>query len=86
MPLFARGIPLALAACRPIGVVPPGQHSTHHRLDGTLRFNEVQVLASHNSYKLPLYPEVLAALQAGAPAIAARFLPAARSRLIRLIA
>ena len=29
-----------------------------HRLDHVLRFDQVQVLASHNSYKLALYPKV----------------------------
>ena len=45
--------------------------STEHRLDDTLRLNEIQVLASHNSYKGAPYPEVLATLQAAVPATAA---------------
>jgi hypothetical protein len=60
-----------LAACHPgPPFPPPGHHSTRHRLDRTLRFDQVQVLASHNSYKLALYPEVDAFLRANLPATA----------------
>ncbi|HEX5095322.1 MAG TPA: Ca2+-dependent phosphoinositide-specific phospholipase C, partial [Acidimicrobiia bacterium] len=45
--------------------------STVHRLDDTLRLNQMQVLASHNSYKGALYPQVLATLQSTVPEIAA---------------
>jgi hypothetical protein len=51
------------AACHGGGPFPSHGPSTRYRLDHALRFNEVQVLASHNSYKLELYPEVAAALQ-----------------------
>src|SRR4051812_7162567 len=61
---------LFLAAChRPN--FPPGHTSTRHRLDHVLRFDQVQVLASHNSYKLALYPEVLAFLRNAVPLTAA---------------
>src|SRR6186997_1811427 len=61
-----------LAACHPgPPFPPPGHHSTHHRLDHVLRFDQVQVLASHNSYKLALYPEVLAFLRTALPLTAA---------------
>jgi hypothetical protein len=59
---------LLLAACHRPG---HGHVPNAYPRDRFLRFDQVQVLASHNSYKLPLYPEVQAALQAGAPAIAA---------------
>ena len=36
-----------------------------------LRFNQVQVLASHNSYKLALYPRCSPACEAALPPIAA---------------
>lgn len=42
-----------------------------HRLDDTLRFDQVQVLGSHNSYHVTPYPEVLAALRRVNPATAA---------------
>jgi hypothetical protein len=45
--------------------------TTEHRLDDTLRLNQIQVLASHNSYHGPLYPGVLSTLQSAAPATAA---------------
>lgn len=61
---------LLLAACHRPPHVPPG-HGTRHRHDHVLRFDQVQVLASHNSYKLALYPEVLAFLQGALPATAA---------------
>jgi hypothetical protein len=58
---------LALGACGPH--FPQGP-PTRHPLDRSLRFDQVQVLASHNSYKLPLYPEVHTAIANAAPAIA----------------
>jgi hypothetical protein len=62
----------ALAACR-VGPGAPGLPGprTEHRLDHTLRFHEVQVLASHNSYKLDLYPEVADALRPALPDVVA---------------
>ncbi|MGH8978571.1 MAG: Ca2+-dependent phosphoinositide-specific phospholipase C [Acidimicrobiia bacterium] len=42
--------------------------STVHPLDDTLRFDQVQVLASHNSYKAAPYPQVLDALRPSVPA------------------
>jgi hypothetical protein len=60
---------LALSACRTVPF-PPGHPKPEYRLDHALRFNEVQVLASHNSYKLPLYPQVDAFLQQNLPAVA----------------
>ncbi len=61
---------IALGACR---TTPfrPGHPKPEYRLDHALRFNEVQVLASHNSYKLPLYPQVDAFLQQNLPLVAA---------------
>jgi hypothetical protein len=43
---------------------------THHRLDSTLRLDQVQVLGSHNSYHGRPYAQVLAALRKGNPALA----------------
>jgi predicted acyl esterase len=41
------------------------------RLRRCLRLNQIQVLGSHNSYKQPVVPEILAALRAFDPALAA---------------
>jgi Phosphoinositide phospholipase C, Ca2+-dependent len=62
---------LGLGACGRAAPVTRSEPATRHRLDGVLRFNEVQVLASHNSYKLDLYPEVAAALRPALPAVVA---------------
>jgi Phosphoinositide phospholipase C, Ca2+-dependent len=59
---------LLAAACQP--PFPPGDGGTQHRKDNSLRLDQVQVLASHNSYKLPLYPEVQAWLETNVPAAA----------------
>jgi hypothetical protein len=67
--LFA--LVVTVAACHGGPPFPPHTPSTRHRLDGALRFNEVQVLASHNSYKLELYPEVAAFLRERSPALVA---------------
>jgi len=48
---------------RPAPTSKPKPAIARHRLDSTLRLNQIQVLGSHNSYHAAPYPEVLAALR-----------------------
>jgi hypothetical protein len=73
------GVVLAVglaAACSSDGTDAEGSAASTttvaaYPLDGTLRFDQVQVLASHNSYHGRPYPEVLEGLQQAVPGLPA---------------